>query len=263
MNLLARDATTADYELFARLFPALEVPDPVLTTAQFEEHMLPNVVVAEDGQQPLGYAHWRFYGATVHVVHVVVEANARRRGVGHFLMEEVRRRASAKGCTRWYLNVKAENTPAMRLYERSGLSVEQRGWSMLAAWSVLRALQGPTNIRKSEPSPEEVSRFARQHGLDPERLALVRARPGVVFVALRDDAGTCALAAFDPAFPSLYPIAVTRPAHARPLFDALFPHARDPHVNIFVEGNAALAEALHQVGAKLNFETLRMGASLA
>jgi hypothetical protein len=85
----------------------------------------------------------------------------------------------------------------------------------------------------------------------------------VVCVALRDEAGRCALAAFDPALPGIYPIAVTCPEHARPLFDALFPHARQPHVNIFVEGNAALASALRDRGAKLKFEILRMGASLA
>ena len=82
-------------------------------------------------------------------------------------------------------------------------------------------------------------------------------------MALRDEAGTCALAAFDPAFPGIYPIAVTRPEHAKPLLEALRPHARQPHVNVFVEGNAALAEALRNRGAKLHFEILRMGASLA
>jgi hypothetical protein len=178
-------------------------------------------------------------------------------------MDEVRRRAAAGRGSRWYLNVKADNAPAIRLYERAGLSVEQRGWSMRADWAVLAALPGPTHTLQVEPSTEQVSRFALQQGLDPERLALVRARPGVVFVALRDHAGPCALAAFDPAFPGIYPVAVTRPEHARPLFDALRPHARDPHVNLFVEGNAVLAGALLGAGAKLSFETLRMGASLA
>jgi ribosomal-protein-alanine N-acetyltransferase len=263
MALSVRDATAADYAVFTRLFPALEVPDPLPTAAQFEERMLPGAVIAEDDGKPVGYAHFRFYGTNVHVVHVIVDALARGRGVGRLLMEDVRRRAAAGAGTHWYLNVKADNAPAIRLYERAGLSVEQRGWSMRADWSVLGQLEGPAHALALEPSIDEASRFAHQQGLDPERLALVRARTGVVFVALRDDAGPCALAAFDPAFPGIHPIAVTSPEHARPLFDALLPHARDPHVNLFVEGNAALAEALLGAGAKLSFETLRMGASLA
>jgi ribosomal protein S18 acetylase RimI-like enzyme len=261
MSLSARDATTADYGVFARLFPALQVPDPLLTEAQFEEQMLPNVVIAEDGE-PVGYAHWRFYGATVHVVHLVVDTHARRRGAGRLLMEEVRRRAVAKGCARWYLNVKADNVPAIQLYERTGLSVEQRGWSIVADWSALKMLEGSTGLVRFEPSAEEASQFAREHRIDPERLALVRGRSGVVFVALRDDTGMCALAAFDPAFPGIYPIAVTRPGYARPLFEALFPYARQPHVNIFVEGNDALSDALRNRGAKLHSEIFRMGAPL-
>jgi len=205
-----RDGTIADYEVFARLSPALGIPDPLLTTAQFEEQMLPNVVIAEDGE-PVGYAHWRYYGATVHVVHVVVEEQVRRRGVGRLMLEEVRRRAVARGCSRWYLNVKTDNAPAMRLYERSGFSVEQRGWSIVADWSVLRTLAGSTSALRFEPSAEDAGRFAREHGLDPDRLALVRARSGVVSVALRDDAGLCAIAAFDPAFPGIPAIAVARP----------------------------------------------------
>jgi GNAT superfamily N-acetyltransferase len=262
MALWVREATIADYGVFARLFPALEVPDPLLTAAQFEERMLPHVVIAGESEHALGYAHWRFYGATAHVVHVVVDAHGRRRGVGHLLMGEVRRRAVAKGAARLYLHVKADNAPAIRLYERTGLSVEQRGWSMRAEWAALRGLPGSTTPRRFEPSADEASRFARQHGMDPERLALVRARPGVVLVALRDEAGPCALAVFDPALPGISPIAAARPEHARPLFDALVAHARDPHVHVSVEGHAALAQALREAGASLTFEFLRMASSL-
>ena len=55
MSPLVRDASTADYDAFTCLFPALQIPDPLPTAAQFENQMLPNVVIAEDGQ-PVGYA---------------------------------------------------------------------------------------------------------------------------------------------------------------------------------------------------------------
>jgi GNAT superfamily N-acetyltransferase len=263
MSLVIRDATAADYDVYARLHPALEVPYPILTAAQFAERMLPNIILVCDGTQPIGYALWVIYGVTAHISQIVVDPNARGRGAGHLLMQEVRRLASAKGCTRWYLNVKAENAVAVRLYERSGLTIEQRGWAMVAEWNDLRGLPGATTTVPFDPPEDEVARFGRQHTLDPERIALLRSRPGHVFVALQDHAGLCALAVFNPNLPGIYPIAVSRPEHARSLFDLLAPCAPAPHVNIFTEGNGALAEALKMAGAKLDFEIFRMGASLS
>jgi ribosomal-protein-alanine N-acetyltransferase len=262
MSLSIRDATAADYDVVARLQPALESPDPPLTAAQFAQRMLPNVLLACDDRRPIGYAHWQFYGATAHVGHIVVDADTRRRGAGRLLMQELRRRASAGGCTRWYLNVKVDNAVAIRLYERAGLVIEQRGWALVCDWVALRAIQGLRSPVIFEPPEEDLARFACQQTIDAQRLAFVRGRPGRVFVAMRDADGICALAAFDPDFPGIYPIAVARPEHARALFEALQPKARAPHVSIFVEGNAALAEALRMAGAKLSFEIFRMGAPL-
>jgi ribosomal-protein-alanine N-acetyltransferase len=258
-----RDATPADYPVFARLFPELHVPDPLLTAAQFEERMLPSTVIAEGADRPLGYSHFRFYGGTAHVVHVVVDPEARGRGVGKVLMDAVRARVVAAGSTRWYLNVKKDNAPAIRLYESAGLAVEETGWSMRADWSVLLALPGAADTSQFEPTPDEMTALCGELDVDRERLAVVRARPGNVFVALRDASGPCAFAVFDPAFPGVYPLGAARPEHARPLFDALHPHARAPHLNIFVEGGEALANALLGGGATLTFEILRMGGALS
>jgi GNAT superfamily N-acetyltransferase len=262
MSLTVRDATTADYGVFARLFPALGVPDPLLTTAQFEERMLPNMLIAEEVSDAVAYAHWRVYGRTAHVVHVVVDARARGCGVGRSLMDAMRMRIVAAHATRWYLNVKADNKAAIRLYERVGLAVEQRGWSMSASWSDLLAIAGDTEGRPGDITVDQANQLAVERGIDPERLALVRSRPGTVFVGLRNENGPCALAVFDPAFPGIYPIVVRQPDHARGLFEALFAHARAPHVHLFVEGDAALADSLRAGGVALDFEILRMGAAL-
>jgi len=263
VSLQIRKATEADYDVFARLQPALGVSDPPLTAAQFAERMLPNVILACDGLRPIGYAHWLTYGATFHVAHVVVDAETRRRGAGSLLMQDLRRRAVDAGCTRWYLNVKADNGVAIRLYELSGLTIEQRAWALVSDWASLRNLTGRVGRITFDPPQEEVALFAQQHTIDPERLALVRKRPGRVFVALRDEVGLCALAVFDPHHPAIYPIAVKRPEDAHGLFEALSSHAQAQHVTLFVEGNASLAEALLKAGAKLEFEALRMGGSLS
>ena len=92
MGLTVRDATPADYPTYVRLFPALAVPDPVLTSEAFEAEMLPPVVVVEDGANAVGYASFRVYGTLAHVVHVVVDASARGGGAGK------RDRLSARRC---------------------------------------------------------------------------------------------------------------------------------------------------------------------
>jgi hypothetical protein len=80
MGLLLRDATVEDYPVFVRLFPELAVEDPVLTQEQFAAQMFPNVIVFGDANGPAGYAFWRVYGRTAHVVHIVVDPPARGRG---------------------------------------------------------------------------------------------------------------------------------------------------------------------------------------
>src|SRR5579883_2131386 len=120
-----RSATEADYPVFARLFPELRVEDPLLTPDQFAARMLPGTVIAEEGRDPVGYGSFRTYGSTAHVVHVVVDPCARGRGVGRALMDGLRARVRALSCDRWYLNVKQDNTEALRLYERCGLAIEE------------------------------------------------------------------------------------------------------------------------------------------
>ena len=262
MGVSVREATAEDYALFARLHPALGVPDPLPTAALFQARMLPDVLIACDDGEPIGYAHWRLYGATAHVVHLVVAEDFQRRGAGSALLQALRRRAIAAACTRWYLNVKTDNLAAIRLYERSGLVIEQRGCMLLCEWAALLELGGSSEAEPFEASVEDVNRFAQQHGLDPERLARIRERPAVIFVALRDRAGICAIGACDPGFPSIYPIAVARPEHAAALFRVLGAHARSAQVNLVIEGNAALAVAARATGAQVRFETYRMGAAL-
>ncbi len=262
MSVSVRDATSADYTAFTRLFPALGVPDPLLTPAQFEAQMLPCTVVADDERDTVAYAHWRFYGPTAHVVHVVVDERARGRGVGRALMAAVRERVASTAATRWYLNVKKDNAAAIRLYGRSGLVVESRGWAVRADWSKLLALPEVGDAVPFDATAAEVSELAARLGIDAERLALVRARPGHLFVAQRNESEGCAFGVFDPAFPGIYPLGVAHPSYARPLFAAIHRYARTEHVNVFVEGNAGLAEVILGTGATLTFELLRMGAAL-
>lgn len=265
----AREATPADYALFTRLFPELGVSDPTPTAAQFVTRMLPRVLVVDENGAGVAYAFWQVYGRTAHVVHVVVDPRARGRGAGRVLMREVRARVRAEGCARWYLNVKQDNPAAIRLYERSGLAIEQEGWALDARWEQLAALPVAPSGRPGEehapfvPSAGDDEDIASRLDLLVERIAQLRARPGVVLLAMRDDHRLpVAFAAFDPAFPGVYPVRVTRVDLARPLFLALRTHARLDSVKVFVEGHRALYAALRAVGGQLHHALYRMGAPL-
>jgi GNAT superfamily N-acetyltransferase len=261
---LVRAATEADYPTFARLFPELGVPDPLPDKARFAERMLPRVVILEERGAGLGYAFWQRYGETFHVVNVVVDPAARGRGLGRALMVEVRERARGEACTRWYLRVKQDNVPAVRLYERSGMAIERETWLLDAAWSQLATLPvggfGPAIA--AAPSSEHDVEIARRLGTDVERISHLRGRQGGVLFALFDRGELVGFAAFDPSFPGINPIWVERVDLARSLFDAIRPHAQGDRVYVVVEGDRSLYEALRAVGAELQHALYQMGAAL-
>ena len=266
MTFRTRTATLADYPAFVRSFMRLRVPDPIPTAATFAARVLPRVVMLIDqGGAPVGYASWRFYGRTAHVVHVVVDPHVQQRGGGRALMNEVRERVAAEGCARWYLNVKQDNAPAIRLYERSGMAIEQEGWAVDLEW--LHATELPDDWDAGgqapfAPTADEDAGIAACLGVDVERIAYLRAQSGIVLRALREGGAPVAFAAFDPAYPSIYPFRVTRVGLARALLDAFRPQARHPNVHVVVEGNRAAADALRGVGGQLGHATFRMAGVL-
>jgi GNAT superfamily N-acetyltransferase len=271
MSFFARPAVSDDHAAFARLFPELGVSDPLPTPEQFAARMVPHTVMLTEGSErgdPVGYGFWLLYGRTAHVVQIVVDPRVRGRGAGRALMEEVRRRVRAAGGRRWYLNVKQDNVAAMRLYEGCGLAIEQEGWAVKTRWTELATLTGPRDVATPfTPSKADDAALAAL-GVDEARVELLRARPGVVLLALAEggrlaDGGrVVAFAAFDPAFPGVYPVRVARVELAAALFDGLRAHARVDELNVFVEGDRGLYETLRGAGARLEHALYRMGATL-
>ncbi|HWO27126.1 MAG TPA: GNAT family N-acetyltransferase [Kofleriaceae bacterium] len=279
-----RRATAADLAAIQRLFLELGVPDPPPDAAELAERMLPRVIVACRGggdAEVVGYAHWRIYGPTAHVAHVVAAPDVRRLGVGRTLMEAVREAVTAEGCTRWYLNVKRDNAPARRLYEQHGMAVEHETWALRIAWAQIEGLAADSAAADGAaadsaaadgaaavayaPGPDEDAGIAARFALDTGRLASLRARPGMVMLALREDGATAGCAAFDPRFPGAAVFCAARPGLARPLLDACRAHAdptRPSFIRLAVERDRALVDALVAAGAEITLEILQLGATL-
>lgn len=259
--LTIRPARAGDHAAYVRLFAELGVPDPVPGPQRFAEALVPQMRVAcSASDEVVGYVSWRPYGAVAHVIQIAVDAQLRGRRIGEQLLMHVAGEARAAGCTRWYLNVKRDNHPAIRLYERCGLRFELESVLMKIVWTCVPALE----VRAHLAEPGDDVAIAARFGMPVERIAMFRARPAYRLVTVRDDAAVIAFAAFDPSFPGAATFCAARPDLAASLLAAMRAHA-DPRfefVRVTVEGNRALADAVLALGAERTFEILRLGAPL-
>ena len=91
-------------------------------------------------------------------------------------------------------------------------------------------------------------------------LAEQRARPNRVLRMIEAPGSPPALAVFDQVFPGAYPLRAPAPPHVLSLLRALRPHARleDTFINLMIEDQADIAEALLAEGAQLRMEALHM-----
>ncbi|HYN66882.1 MAG TPA: ribosomal protein S18-alanine N-acetyltransferase [Ornithinibacter sp.] len=80
-------------------------------------------VVLTDAEGLLGYAGLDHGGEVSDVMTVAVAARARGRGLGRLLVDELERRAADRGASHVLLEVRADNTAAIGLYERTGFTL--------------------------------------------------------------------------------------------------------------------------------------------
>lgn len=268
MAIEVRSAVESDYPVFVRLFGELGIPDPVPSIDRYVERLMPGMLVADEGGAVAGYATWRAYGTTAHVPNVVVDPAWRGRRIGQLLLERIRELAKQAGCTRWYLNVKRDNAPAIRLYERCGFVVDKESWALTMPWTAALALPVDPGLAAGEVRPEDDAGVAARFGLEAERLPVLRARSAsTVLVAVHapGGGGPVAFAAFDTSFPGAYPFRTLRPDLAGNLLQACHAHAeldRFDYIRLTVEGDRPLYEALVSGGAQLSFALLQLASAL-
>ncbi len=83
------------------------------------------VARADEGSGPriAGFLCAWIVAKELHINNIAVHPGYRRRGVGSQLLEEILRRARAKGATAGYLEVRASNDAATALYQRYGFKL--------------------------------------------------------------------------------------------------------------------------------------------
>jgi ribosomal-protein-alanine N-acetyltransferase len=101
-------------------------PDTPWTQEQFwsELAQVPNsrtLLVATGADAPvIGYADLRAVGREADVMTIAVSAAHRGHGVGHLLLSALIDDAVRRGCASIFLEVRADNAPAIRLYHTAG-----------------------------------------------------------------------------------------------------------------------------------------------
>lgn len=260
-----RPAVAADYPRFARLFLELGVDDPTPTLERWESELQARTLFLEAGGEIIAYSFWIKIDDTAHVHNVVVDPAWRGRGAGKAMMAALARAIRAAGCSSWFLRVKVDNTPAIRLYEGCGLRVTHATTALAIDWDRTADLPREATPVVARPvDPAEDAAIEATFGRSPGLLQSFRRQERQVIRRLVDPARPeeikVGVAAFDPTFPGAALFAVARPTLAAPLFEAIRPHARpeDTSLKLITEADPALVAALVAAGAAVRFEMLTM-----
>ncbi len=263
MTISARDARSDDYATFGRMSLELRVPDPTPTQSDFDARIRPNTFFLFEDETPIAYAYWLPMATTARVFHVVVDGSLQGRGVGGALMRELSARAIRAGCTRWLLNTRPENEPAIRLYRRFGMRTGARSRSFEIAWRDVDRLPLEEGTQAFLVTAEDDAAVEVALQLSAGKLGALRSF-GRVFLALERHGEIVAFAAFDPAFPGAMPFETRRPQLARPLLEAMRPYARAEHATVRIGStNEELWAIAESAGAKMLLETVRMEGPIA
>jgi GNAT superfamily N-acetyltransferase len=256
-----RSATTSDYPVFVELFRELGVDEAPPSLDRWRSDLMRSTLLSERETGVDGYINYYTLSETGYVRNLVVASRARNAGVGAKLMRAAASVLRASGVNDWHLNVKADNAPAIHLYESLGLAVEHRSTVVRLPWALVDQLPAePATVLPVAPDePEEDAEIERALGLLAGRIAMSRLRHDRVVRQLRDDTlAPVGFAAFDADFPGANPFRVARPSLAASLLAALRPYARHDYVQVIAENDDALTELLVATGAEIRLRLLHL-----
>src|SRR5690606_7258205 len=102
---------------FARLFPELATGDPLPSPERWARDIAPDTWLFEQDGVVAGYLYFERLGGVGYIRHVVVAPEHRGHGLGAAILQTAAAALRAAGSSRWCLNVKRDNLPAIRLYQ--------------------------------------------------------------------------------------------------------------------------------------------------
>jgi len=258
-----RSALDTDYPAFVRLFPELQVDDPVPRLETWTAGYVPSTLVAARGEEVIGYCYFQELMETGYVRNIVVAPAARRLGVGRTLMNATANQLKAHGKSSWRLNVNPGNFPARSLYERMGLKPHSESKSLRMPWVALKALPPGTSFVR-EPTLERDVELESAFELPRGQLESARGLKRILFEAVSSTTQrSVGLAVFDPKFPGAFPFRVKEIDATATLLAAMRQIVPfDEHVGLVAENDERLVDLLVGLGAICRDQILHMAGPL-
>jgi GNAT superfamily N-acetyltransferase len=197
---------------------------------------------------------------------LVVSPTSRHGGVGRELMDAAAGVLRARGIAEWTMDVRADNTPAIDLYEQLGMCIEHR--STVVRVPVARIPELPRERAQALPiDPAEEDDIERALGLLAGRVAMARVRAHSAYngalIQLRDR--HCAAVGFgaigpghasDPTLPAVTPFRVARPELAGTLLTSLAAHTASAIIHVVLEDDPGVSRLLAGIGAETVLDLL-------
>lgn len=255
--LRIRAAAADDYDAFARLFPELQVDDPVPSRETWTTELVPTAFVADLEGAVVAYVWFQLYKHEGIIRHLVVGPGHRGHRLGERLLIAAADVMRARGLERWSLNVKPDNASALRLYHRVGMQLSYESQALRFDWSLVERLPRSTQPLFAGPVvPSEEPSVERHQSLPDGTFATARALPGRVLFSVTQDDCPVGAAVFVPGFPGAYPFRADSLEVARVLLKALEPFAlpEPPYMQVVVEGQPRLASGLREHGATVRLD---------
>lgn len=119
-----RDATPGEEAMFAA-WEVAERPYP-WTAAQFRPMGASRTFVLEEGGAAVAFAVLQIVDDEAHLLNLMVNPAARRKGHGATLLQKVMIGARHRGARQFFLDVDAVNEPALALYRKAGFNILER-----------------------------------------------------------------------------------------------------------------------------------------
>jgi GNAT superfamily N-acetyltransferase len=264
-----RPATDADFPWLQRFLPQLESGNPIPTEEQYRASYRERFSLFGplDGD-PVGGTVLDVLDDTGYVRVVVIDEPHRSKGAGRALMGAIAAKLRDAGCTKWCLNVKVDNAPALRLYERFAMRRAYESHALRLPWDRVSALPETHEIIVArELRPEDDAAIEAAWQLPRGQLAQMRQMPGQRLYGLFDEADPSrtrlGVARANPRHPGVFPFRVGRPEYARMLIEAARPlFDESAPLGVVIEDDPALAELLLSLGAERKMHLAHMRGSI-
>lgn len=254
-----------DHAVFARLFLELGVEDPPPPLPLWATEMAPLSVFAEGPGGVVAYAVSEPMGELGYVGQLVVDASARGQGLGRWMMARLAERLREQGCQRWTLNVKRDNTPALRLYASVGLRPVREAATLKVSRAHVAALPAaPPGLRVVPLSQADQEPLTAAFGIMPGKLARYATKASHQLLRLEgpgsDSAALPGMMDLRASSRLLFPFFAASHGHARALLEDAFSRvgAEVDVLTLVVTDDAPLVALLREAGAPVYHETLEL-----